>query len=209
MEIKCNNCCVLFERTHSGRKFCSNSCSASFSNRNNPKRTRTKVCKNCTSLILSSRTYCSDSCFRNFTKIRNATKIEILSLNCSSCKRHLEVNEFYRTGKKKGISSYCKDCVLIKTVERQVKIKSQCLQYKGNRCQDCGHIGLDCDFDFHHLDPKEKDFNLSQFKSRSFERLKSELDKCVILCSICHRRRHKLWNEEKMENLKIKIKFPK
>ena len=38
---------------------------------------------------------------------------------------------------------------------------------------------------FHHLNTEEKDFTISA-KSYSFERLKKEVDKCVMLCSNCH-----------------------
>ena len=38
---------------------------------------------------------------------------------------------------------------------------------------------------FHHLDPTQKDFGISG-TTKSFEKLKPELDKCVLLCANCH-----------------------
>ena len=48
--------------------------------------------------------------------------------------------------------------------------------------------------EFHHIDPKEKDVNVSYAISRwSIERLQAEIAKCVVLCSNCHRKLH--WEE--------------
>lgn len=44
-------------------------------------------------------------------------------------------------------------------------------------------------FDFHHPDPLEKDFTISE-KMTSWKRIKPELDKCVLLCCRCHREVH-------------------
>jgi len=73
--------------------------------------------------------------------------------------------------------------------ERTKDIKRKCIEYKGGVCEDCGY---DKDFpavyDFHHINGK--DFTISKFSNRSFEKLKTELDKCILLCSNCHRIRH-------------------
>jgi len=39
--------------------------------------------------------------------------------------------------------------------------------------------------DFHHTNSKEKDFKISGI-SVSWERIKKELDKCVLVCKNCH-----------------------
>lgn len=57
-------------------------------------------------------------------------------------------------------------------------------------CITCGENDPDF-FDLHHLDPKEKDVNISSVKnSWAWERLQTELDKCVVLCCKCHRKVH-------------------
>ena len=45
--------------------------------------------------------------------------------------------------------------------------------------------------EFHHLDPNEKDFTISG-KSWAFERLKKEVDKCILVCNRCHTEIHYL-----------------
>jgi hypothetical protein len=42
---------------------------------------------------------------------------------------------------------------------------------------------------FHHTDPAEKDFSIST-KLTSFEAIKAELIKCILLCNRCHSEVH-------------------
>jgi len=66
-------------------------------------------------------------------------------------------------------------------------------------CLKCGedknHL-----LDFHHIDPKEKKFKISQGFRYSWKRIKQEIDKCIILCSNCHRDFH---HQEKEKGIKI------
>lgn len=68
-------------------------------------------------------------------------------------------------------------------------IKAQAVKYKGGRCEICGYDKCMDALDFHHLSPKEKDFNISG-GTKSFESIKSELDKCILVCANCHREIH-------------------
>jgi hypothetical protein len=46
-------------------------------------------------------------------------------------------------------------------------------------------------FDFHHVDRNNKSFELGdKIESRKWEDVKNELDKCMMLCAICHRKQH-------------------
>ena len=73
--------------------------------------------------------------------------------------------------------------------ERARKSKNKIVDYFGNKCHDCNGVFPNCCYDVHHLDPAEKDFNLSA--KRGFDDvLIEELKKCVLLCSNCHRIRH-------------------
>lgn len=87
---------------------------------------------------------------------------------------------------------YCPTCRHIvdeKLRKMRIKRKLEAVQYKGGRCSDCGlESAFMSVYDFHHLTPSEKSFTLSYYKS--WELLKVELDKCVLLCSNCHRIRH-------------------
>lgn len=74
--------------------------------------------------------------------------------------------------------------------ERIISRKVKAVEYLGGVCKDCGGSFPPCVFDFHHLDPKEKEYSPSFLKNCTWEKFKKELDKCVLLCSNCHRIRH-------------------
>lgn len=74
--------------------------------------------------------------------------------------------------------------------KRRQETKRKAVDYKGNKCYDCGNTFADCVYDFHHLDPSQKDFTIAKKSYANFESIKAELDKCVLLCANCHRIRH-------------------
>lgn len=69
------------------------------------------------------------------------------------------------------------------------RTKIKLVEYKGGKCQICDYNKSLNALHFHHLDPNEKDFSISG-KSLSFEKLKSEVDKCILVCSNCHSEIH-------------------
>ena len=65
------------------------------------------------------------------------------------------------------------------------------VEYKGGRCQVCGYDRCIEALEFHHLDPTQKDFGIShRGYTRSWEKVKEEVDKCILLCANCHREVH-------------------
>lgn len=65
------------------------------------------------------------------------------------------------------------------------------MEYKGSKCQLCDYNKYPGALEFHHLDPNEKDFNISKARLLSFNlEIKKELDKCILLCANCHREVH-------------------
>lgn len=69
--------------------------------------------------------------------------------------------------------------------------KQKAVEYMGNVCFDCKEQFPNCCYDFHHLDPRQKDLHLSiALTAKGFDYCKEELDKCVMLCASCHRIRH-------------------
>lgn len=71
------------------------------------------------------------------------------------------------------------------------KIKIDLVNYKGGKCVSCDYDKCISALEFHHLDPKEKDFSIGESgKTRAFEKMKEEVDKCVLVCANCHREIH-------------------
>ncbi len=57
---------------------------------------------------------------------------------------------------------------------------------------------------FHHLDPQQKEFNLSEAVRRGFsiETIQKEIGKCAVLCANCHAKLH--YEEARQSNKFIK-----
>lgn len=72
--------------------------------------------------------------------------------------------------------------------KRKQQRKAEAIQMMGGKCADCDGIFHPAAFDFHHLDPSDKE-TVIRF-SWSWDRLKEELQKCILLCANCHRIRH-------------------
>lgn len=74
--------------------------------------------------------------------------------------------------------------------------KRELIEYKGSKCAICGtkYNGKNgAIFDFHHVNPNEKDFNITtvlRHYSKIPERVWKEVDKCILVCSNCHRQLH-------------------
>ncbi len=81
---------------------------------------------------------------------------------------------------------------LIKAVAKRRKmIKDKAIVYLGGKCNFCGYDRCISALDFHHIDEKTKSFGLSQRGlTRSWERTRQELEKCVLVCANCHREIH-------------------
>ncbi len=72
---------------------------------------------------------------------------------------------------------------------RRRELRQQAVDYLGGKCEICGYTGFPSAFDFHHANPLEKEYNISD-RPVSIELIKTELDKCHLLCSRCHREVH-------------------
>lgn len=59
-----------------------------------------------------------------------------------------------------------------------------------SRCGMCGYDKCTQALEFHHLDPSAKDFAISSGTKNNWSLLVSEAQKCVLLCSNCHREVH-------------------
>ena len=111
---------------------------------------------------------------------------------CISCKEDKQKDCFYSNRKLTDGSVYseCIQCMKARNMARMMRNKVIAVQYKGGKCELCGYNKNIKALDFHHIDPTQKDFNISKQKNSNLERLKPELDKCLLLCSNCHREIH-------------------
>ena len=75
--------------------------------------------------------------------------------------------------------------------KRRAELRRKALEFGGNKCQICGYKKELSALEFHHVDEAKKDFGLSQKGlTRSWERIQTELEKCILVCANCHREIH-------------------
>ena len=101
--------------------------------------------------------------------------LDVINCVCQDCGR----NYVYR---KEGPSKIrCNSCY---TKKARKKGAEKIYQYKGSRCIYCGYDRCSKALHFHHM--HDKQFVISCNMNRNWDILQKELDKCVLLCSICH-----------------------
>lgn len=70
---------------------------------------------------------------------------------------------------------------------------------KGGKCIKCGYDRCIKALEFHHLDPTQKDFTISNENFKLKEAVE-ESKKCILICSNCHKELHdNLWNIEELK----------
>lgn len=83
-----------------------------------------------------------------------------------------------------------REYLIAAVIKRRKKIRELAVAEKGGQCCLCGYKGCKEALEFHHLSGK-KDFGISSNGcTRSWERVKSELAKCALICANCHREVH-------------------
>ena len=66
-------------------------------------------------------------------------------------------------------------------------MKELAIESKGGKCQICGYFKYIGALELHHVFGT-KEFGISEKGyTRSWEKIKAEIQKCVLLCANCHR----------------------
>lgn len=89
-----------------------------------------------------------------------------------------------------------KRCQSCNTKIRRIRTKLAAIKYLGGCCAECGFNKHPAALEFHHVN-QDKEFTIGAVSNKSWEVIKKELDKCMLLCSNCHRARHSNRTEPK------------
>lgn len=116
-------------------------------------------------------------------------------IKCNCCGQTKPETEFYFSNGKLA-QKVCKCCVRENEKEKYHSKQEKLIELKSSMsCKKCGcskHYLID----FHHTNPAEKDFTISENSHAKFETLLKEIEKCIPLCSNCHREFHYLEKEQ-------------
>jgi predicted HNH restriction endonuclease len=79
----------------------------------------------------------------------------------------------------------------VAVAKRRKKIRLMAIEHMGGKCEICGYSKCIRALSFHHKDPSKKSFGISaQGMTRSWDRVKNEIEKCSLLCANCHMELH-------------------
>ena len=165
------------------------------------------LCKKCKKIIpnkviindkpkyLYKRIYCLECSPFGINNRKHLEKWTNTEKTCSKCLLLKKYSDFYFNKKENRLYRYCKQCSKQYDKNKIAKFKQLCLEYLGSKCNSCGYDKCQASLDFHHENPNIKKFNINQKKQMKLtDVIKKELDKCIILCSNCHRELHYLNN---------------
>lgn len=133
---------------------------------------------------LGNRKYCIDCSPYKKHNTKKLIPKDNITYKCSSC-GETDPDKFY--GRKRTL---CKKCHNKEVVQRGKLLKRKAIEYKGGKCIHCGYSKYEESLDFHHLDSETKEYAISSNRNKSWNNIKKELDKCVLLCSNCHKAYH-------------------
>lgn len=108
---------------------------------------------------------------------------------CAKCS---EVKELELFGKRKNGSpkSYCNKCSN-KIINDPIKENKRILiEEFGGCCSKCGYDKNASALEFHHIESEHKDFHFGGGSLRNLDKIRKELEKCILVCANCHREIH-------------------
>ena len=103
-----------------------------------------------------------------------------VSRRCLKC-GETDPNKFY--GNKRQICAKCHNQVQLKTGREN---RQFAVDYLGGKCEQCSFDKHPSAMDIHHVDPSSKDPGFSTMRYWNRDKIKAELDKCILLCKNCH-----------------------
>lgn len=79
------------------------------------------------------------------------------------------------------------DYIKAAVAKRRKKVRLMAIEYAGGSCQLCGYSKCNRALGFHHKDPSKKGFGLSASGlTRSWDKTRHEIDKCILVCANYH-----------------------
>jgi len=155
--------------------------------------------------------FCNIGCYHTWQKKQAIEKTE---KKCGICKEVKQLSRFYKNkASYDGYHSNCKECgrkaakeyyqnnkesnkekfleIAKKSARKRRQELVKVITGKFSlKCPDCGIEGPFCIYDLHHIDTRNKELSISKIGYVNSKVLE-ELDKVILICSNCHRIRHR------------------
>jgi len=134
---------------------------------------------------------------------------------CARCKETKDELDYFKVCGGKSLRTICKECskfhrrtyttknrarLTAQVKEKNNRFKREGVELLGNKCQRCNILFHMSAMDFHHVGAKDG----RQIAAKGWSNFLKEIDKCVLICSNCHKYIH---NEDKTFTNDIKAKL--
>ena len=137
----------------------------------------------------STKKYCSNHCSYLAKREREKNKSSDKSKICPICKQ-----KFVPKTASANQRMCCYECMPEGEQLTRGGFLAKMKQHKGGKCIRCGYNNCMKALEFHHKDPSQKDFTISNDHFKLLDAT-NEIEKCVILCSNCHKELHdNMWS---------------
>jgi hypothetical protein len=80
----------------------------------------------------------------------------------------------------------CQECWKSQNKRARHRAKLEAIEQAGGKCVQCGYNESPRALQFHHTDPRQKDYQPSRIYTMSRKKREEELAKCILLCANCH-----------------------
>lgn len=148
--------------------------------------------------IKSTKKYCSDTCMYQARKQRNQERKITGTSGLKEKKCPICGKTFIPKNAAANQRSCCYDCMPEGIQLTRGAFLAKIKQQRGGQCIRCGYNKCLKALEFHHLDPSQKDFTISNDHFKLQEAVE-ESKKCILLCSNCHKELHdNMWTIDEL-----------
>jgi len=162
------------------------------------------ICQTCGKefeALKSTKKYCCRTCQNKAAWIRKQEKEKLLAEGIDPDIKYCLIcnTPFKPKDKNANQRQCCYNCMPEGTQLRRGDFLAKLKQSRGGKCERCGYDKCIQALEFHHIDPSQKEFTISNDHFKLIEAVE-ESKKCIIICSNCHKEFHAgLW---KLEDLR-------
>lgn len=145
-------------------RYCNRSCAAKRNNRIARKRNPEGACRHCGGPCRTQLRYCTRRCRWEAREARiRARRLGAVPAPVSNSQRVMQWRK---------------------------QIRERVVEYMGGKCCVCGYSRCARALHCHHVEPENKSFGIADGQPRPWRVVKTEMEKCILVCANCHTEIH-------------------
>lgn len=148
----------------------------------------------------STKKYCSNDCMNAARRKRRSEKIASIGNPDGLLEKICPICGATFKPKSAGASNRmcCYDCMPDGIQLTRGMFLAKLKQARGGKCVRCGYDKCLKALEFHHINPTQKDFTISNDHFKLLDAVE-ESKKCILLCSNCHKEFHdNIWSLDEL-----------